>query len=225
MLAGVDGTKSGWIAAILREDGNTEVRIFPNFLSLKGDITLATIVIDIPIGLPDFGARACDQEARMRLGHPRGSSVFPAPIRSMLPARDWEDACRIRWEREGKKCSKQVAAFLHKIREVDGMMTAELQMRIREGHPEVSFFMMNREKPVNSKKKTRVGRLERLTLLVPSFPDIETNLEGRPKAVWVDILDAYACLWTAKRIANNESNLFPHDRMLDSRGLIMEIVA
>lgn len=225
MLAGVDGIKNGWIAAILHEDGSTEVLTFPTFRSLKEDTTLASIVIDIPIGLPDYGARACDQEARRLLGQPRRSSVFPAPIRSMLTAHDWEDACRIRWEREGKKCSKQVAAILPKIREVDGAMTRDLQKRIREGHPEVSFFMMNRGRPLAAGKKTSQGKSERLALLVPCFSDIKKNLQVKPRALWIDILDAYACLWTAKRIATNQSKSFPQDKIQDSVGLIMEIVA
>lgn len=225
MLAGVDGIRNGWIAAILREDGSTEVQTFPTFRSLKEDMTLVSIVIDIPIGLPDYGARACDQEARRCLGQPRRSSVFPAPIRSMLTAHDWKDACRIRWEREGKKCSMQVADILPKIREVDGAMTGDLQNRIREGHPEVSFFMMNRERPVTFKKKTTQGKSERLALLVPFFPDIKRNLQVKPRFLWVDILDAYACLWTAKRITTNQSRSFPLDRIQDRVGLTMEIVA
>ncbi len=225
MLAGVDGIRNGWIAAILCEDGTTEVKTFPTFRLLKDDKTLTSIVIDIPIGLPDYGARVCDLEARRRLGQFRGSSVFPAPIRSMLIAHDWDDACRIRFEREGKKCSKQVVAILSKIREVDEAMSGDLQKRIREGHPEMSFFMMNRERPVASRKKTTQGKLERFNLLASSFPDIEKNLQGKPRGVWVDILDAYACLWTAKRIATNESKSFPQDRIQDGVGLIMEIVA
>lgn len=225
MLAGVDGIRNGWIAAILREDGSTEVKTFPNFRSLEDENSLALIVIDIPIGLPDYCARACDQETRKRLGQPRGSSVFPAPIRSMLLAHDWEDACRIRLEQEGKKCSRQVVGILPKIREVDEAMTGDFQKRIREGHPEVSFFLMNRERPVASPKKTKQGQLERLALLVPYFPDIERNLQAEPRAVSVDILDAYACLWTAKRIATNKSKSFPNDKIQDGVGLIMEIVA
>jgi predicted RNase H-like nuclease len=38
-------------------------------------------------------------------------------------------------------------------------------------------------------------------------------------------LDAYACLWTAKRIAENQSKSFPQDNVQDGVGLIMEIVA
>lgn len=225
MLAGVDGIRNGWIAAILREDDSTEVKRFPTFRSLKDENSLVLIVIVIPIGLPDHGARACDQETRKLLGQPRGSSVFPAPIRSMLKAHNWEDACRIRLKQEGKKCSRQVVGILPKIREVDEAMTGDLQRRIREGHPEVSFFMMNRKRPVTSPKKTKRGQLERLALLVPYFPDIERNLQSEPKAVSVDILDAYVCLWTAKRIATKQSKSFPNDKIQDGVGLVMEIVA
>jgi predicted RNase H-like nuclease len=73
-------------------------------------------------------------------------------------------------------------------------------------------------------KKTRQGKLERLALLVPCFPDIEKNLQVNPRALWGDILDAYACLWTAKRIATNQSKSFPQDSEQDGMGLIMEIV-
>lgn len=225
MLAGVDGYKNGWIAAILDDTGRTEVKAYCNFKSLQDDTSLSLIVIDIPIGLPEIGARACDEEARKCLGRLRASSVFPAPIRAMLLARDWEDACRLRTERDGKRCSKQVAAILPKVREVNEAMTAYLQRRIREGHPEVSFFTMNRERPVTSKKKTTQGISERLALLVPFFPDIRRNLQVSPRILWVDILDAYACLWTAKRITTNQSKSFPKDRIQDGVGLTMEIVA
>jgi predicted RNase H-like nuclease len=57
MLAGVDGYKHGWIAAILNDHGSTEVKAFRTFRSLQDDKSLRLIVIDIPIGLPDIGAR------------------------------------------------------------------------------------------------------------------------------------------------------------------------
>lgn len=224
MLAGVDGYKNGWIAAILDDTGRTEVKAYCNFQSLQNDTSLSLIVIDIPIGLPEIGARACDEEARNCLGRLRASSVFPAPIRSMLFARDWEDACRLRMERDGKRCSKQVAAILPKIREVNEAMTAYLQHRIREGHPELSFAMMNERRPLAFKKKTREGQLERIKLLLNYFPDIENHLQTIPGAR-VDILDAYACLWTAQRVTTNQSISFPKLGLQHAVGLKMEIVA
>ena len=135
MLAGIDGYKNGWVAAIELRPGETEVRTYPNFRSILDDGSLTLIVIDIPIGLLDHGARPCDVEARRLLGKARGSSVFPSPIRAMLDAGTWEEACRRRVEEEGKKCSKQVAGILPKILEVDEEMTPGTQHRVREGHP------------------------------------------------------------------------------------------
>jgi predicted RNase H-like nuclease len=86
MLAGIDGDKNGWIAAIEVRPGETVVRAYPNFRSILDDSSLTLVVIDIPIGLLDHGARTCDVEARRLLGRDRGSSVFPSPIRTMLDA-------------------------------------------------------------------------------------------------------------------------------------------
>lgn len=224
MLAGVDGYKNGWVAAVDFEDGSTRVKTYPNFGALLEDRSLTLIVVDIPIGLPEEGARRCDREARRFLRQGRGSCVFPAPIRAMLKANDWGEACQARMEREGKKCSMQVVAIIPKIREANEAMTPELQLRVREGHPEVSFAMMNEERPMRSRKMTKQGKLDRIQLLVGSFPDLAAHLRTVPGAS-SDILDAYACLWTARRIGAMRARIFPHEREQDSAGMNMEIVA
>lgn len=66
MLAGIDGYKKGWIAAIELRPGETLVGAYPDFKSILDDGTLRLIVIDTPIGLLDHGARTCDVEARLR---------------------------------------------------------------------------------------------------------------------------------------------------------------
>ncbi len=68
---------------------------------------IEVIAIDIPIGLPETGPRECDVLARRLLGRARASSVFPAPIRAVLGAKDYQQACAIRHKIEGKKMSKQ----------------------------------------------------------------------------------------------------------------------
>lgn len=158
MLVGIDGYKKGWIAAIELRQSETVVRTYPNFRSILNDGSLTLIIIDIPIGLLDHGARTCDVEARRLLGRARGSSVFPSPIRSMLDAGTWEEACRRRVEQERKKCSKQVAGILPKIREVDRGMTPTMQHRVREGHPELCFAMMKQGKPMSFNKRTKQGQ-------------------------------------------------------------------
>ena len=49
------------------------------------------VAIDMPIGLSDDGARACDVAARRLLGR-AGSSVFPTPVRAVLATDDYAEA-------------------------------------------------------------------------------------------------------------------------------------
>jgi predicted RNase H-like nuclease len=223
MLVGIDGYKKGWIVAVELRPGETVVRAYPNFRSILDDESLTLIVLDIPIGLLDHGARTCDVEARRLLGRARGSSVFPSPIRSMLDADTWEEACRRRVEQERKKCSKQVAGILPKIREVDREMTPTMQHRVREGHPELCFAMMNQGKPMKFNKRTKEGQEERLSLLLRHFPDISMQLQGISGAR-TDIIDAYACLWTARRAAYGKALSLTADTEVDSNGLKAEII-
>ncbi|WP_447986933.1 DUF429 domain-containing protein [Nitrospira sp. Nam74] len=223
MLAGIDGYKNGWVAAIEVRRGKTVVRAYPNFSALLDDSRLALVIIDIPIGVLDHGARTCDVEARRLLGRARGTSIFPSPIRSMLDAGTWEEACRRRFAQEGKKCSKQVAGILPKIREVDEGMTPSSQHRVREAHPELCFAMMNQGKPMRFNKRTKQGQKERLTLLLRHFPDIPMHVR-EVRGASTDIIDAYACLWTAKRIAEGKEVSLTADTEVDSKGLKAEIV-
>ena len=224
MIAGVDGYKHGWIAAVDLGNGKTAVRTYASFNALVEDTELTQIAIDIPIGLLERGARACDREARRVLGRRQASSVFPAPIRAMLTARSWKAACRILFQAERKQCSKQLWNILPKIREVDARMNRELQDRIREVHPEVSFALMNGGKTMTSRKTTPAGRAERLRLLKRHFKDLRSHL-GDVGGARTDIIDAYACLWTARRIFNSEAVAFANESERDAKELRAEIVA
>jgi len=171
-VAGVDGCKAGWFVAIasaMNESGRTDTPCvfelkrflvagtFAEVLSETSDCQLACV--DIPIGLSDGKKpRECDVAARKLLRGPRASSVFPAPIRPCLSAQDYETASKISFERTGKKLTKQTFALMKKIREVDDLMTPELQNRVREIHPEILFWALNGQKPIESNKKTVPGQ-------------------------------------------------------------------
>jgi predicted RNase H-like nuclease len=71
----------GWVVVIGSGDGETTIDRAWNLAEVAAIKGLEFVVIDILIGLPDRGSRACDVEARALLGKPRSSSVFPAPIR------------------------------------------------------------------------------------------------------------------------------------------------
>lgn len=179
------------------------------------------IGIDIPIGLPLKGARACDIAARRLLGKPRSSSVFPAPVRATLVAENYEQACILSTSAHGKSMSRQAFEIIGKIREVDDLMTPDLQTWVFEVHPEVSFYNLNGRCPLKHSKHVREGRDERICLLRPHFPVIKEHLTElkRAKIGEDDLLDAAVGAWTAESVAKG---VVP--RQYDDRGLRMEIV-
>jgi predicted RNase H-like nuclease len=228
IVAGVDGCPGGWLALVDRKDGQPKVRVFARFADLLNALPTAKVIaVDIPIGLPEVGARACDRHARHELAQTRGSSVFPAPLRAVLAARSWEEACNIRLRIEGKKMSKQAWGIVPNVREVDALLRqdAELAARVFEVHPEVSFAAWA-GKPMRHSKKKAAGRLERLKLILAEWPDAVTRcramLAGESYEV-DDLYDAFAALWTARRISAKKSRAIPLISARDANGLPMRI--
>ena len=217
-LAGVDGCKHGWIAAV-----ETERKVAIHHLTLDelfDDKQFSTVVIDVPIGLPDRGRRAADTEARKLLKR-RACCIFTAPIRPILGCNTRAEATKVWWAIDQKKCTCQTFAIKDKIKVVDERMTARIQTRIWEGHPEVSFTEMNKE-PIEFGKKNQSGRDARLRLLEPHFPGIFQWVADNQSCA-TDVIDAFAMLWTARRVGNGEAQRLPKSPEYDSRGLRMEI--
>lgn len=240
-VAGVDGCKAGWFVAVVSAmEVGTGVsttcvyalqefwvaHTFNEILPKTAQFEL--ICIDIPIGLSDGNKpRECDLAARKILRGKRAGSVFPAPIRQCLWAKDYETASKISFERSGKKLNRQSFGLLEKIRQVDDSMTPSLQRRVREIHPEVSFWALNARKPIQHKKRRLVGRKERMKLLAPIFSDLEKIVaEARkPKEVEPDdILDALVAAWTAGQTVVGKAETLPPNPEFDSKGLRMEIL-
>ena len=230
-IAGIDGCRAGWLLAL--EDLGTGLcaarilRRIDELLLL--DPVPAVIAIDIPVGLTDAGPRPCDQEARRLLGRPRSSSVFPAPVRPLLAARDYARACEIGLRTDGRKPSRQTWGILPKIMEVDAFLQAHpaYQGRIREVHPEVSFRALDFRRPPAHAKKTAEGRVERERLITSHFGGaFRAALEGLPAGGWGrdDLLDAFAVLWTARRIAAGTAVTIPPVPPADVSGLRMAIM-
>lgn len=224
MIAGVDGCRSGWVA-VLDDGRERRVEVFATFADLLRT-GARTIVIDVPIGLMDDRPRAADAAAR-KLLRGRASCVFPAPYRAMLGARSHAEACAVRERIDGKRCSRQAFGIFRKIAEVDARMTPELQERVVEGHPEVTFALL-RGTPVEHGKKSAEGRAARVAVLREHFPEVEERVASRrPAGVGRDdLLDAYALLWTASRVVAGAEVRLPGGTVeRDARGLRAEIVA
>lgn len=229
-VIGVDGCAGGWIAASRDTRGaiccrhvNTLAELFDNSNCPR------VVAVDVPIGLLERGARDCDVEARRLLGV-RRSSVFPAPIRPILTATSQADASRIRHRVEGKGVSIQTWAIVPKIVEVDGCLGADDARReiVREVHPEVSFFFLNGERPMNTAKKKADGQAERLSVLREWAGEAIVDALGRRRELDCkadDIVDALVALWTAERIACGTAISIPAKPPLDAYGLRMEMMA
>jgi predicted RNase H-like nuclease len=240
-VAGVDGCRAGWFVAIATAAAGDSGRDAPYTYVLEDSFVAAPfaeilsktcncelVCVDIPIGLSDGAIpRRCDIEARKLLGRPRASSIFPPPIRFCLAAKDYETASRICFEQSGKKLNKQSFFIMSKIREVDRKMTPELQQRVREIHPELSFWALAGGKPARHNKKTLAGRNERIVLLSPIFSDVQHFVAQarQPNKVGPDdILDAVAAAWTAGQVVIGRAMTLPDSPEFDSRGLKMEIL-
>ena len=225
IVAGVDSCPGGWLAVLVtfyEEVVHEEHVLLGSFQELSElDPPPSFVAVDIPIGLletPEKGGRECDRAARKILGRPRSSSVFSPPIRPALECRTFE---------EGREFGLNLQSFgiLPKVRELDQIMTPGLQFRIREAHPEVSFFTMAGLAPARAGKKKAEGRDERVNLLKQYFFQVESGLGRFPasKATTDDILDAYACSWTAMRIFRGGAGWLPDDPQKDEKDLQMAI--
>lgn len=212
-VLGADGSRGGWVGALLPVSGTGEVRLVaaPDIRTLVDratqQMTLAAVGIDTPIGLPETGPRRADQLARQRLGH-KASSVFSTPVRDALSAETYAEARAISVERTGgTSLSAQSYGLRRAILDVDGFVRSGTRLRVVEVHPELSFARMAGE-PLPTKKRQVEGAVERLGVLrasgitVPSSVD----LEGRDVH---DLLDAAAVAWSAARVARGEADRIP----------------
>jgi predicted RNase H-like nuclease len=232
MLLGVDGCRAGWLAIAAAGEGQDVAwQLHQDAEALVASTGWQLMAIDIPIGLPERGSRACDQEARSRLGE-RRSSVFPAPIRAVLQAEDHQQACRISRQLQGKGISCQSFNILAKIRSIDMLLQADRSLgeRIHEVHPELIFEQWNGGQPMQHGKKTAQGKQERRQLVEGEFPGAWESIRRQYRRADVaddDILDALAALHTARRLQRGEALQLPTQaaKEFDATGMPMQISA
>ena len=118
---GVDGCRGAWLAVSQAADSShLDAQIYPSPAILLNHCSLRdTLCVDVPVGLSDSGPRMCDQLARRLLGRPRGSSVFPAPIRPVLSATTRERASAIGRQVDGRGVGVQLWAIVPYIQAWD----------------------------------------------------------------------------------------------------------
>lgn len=231
-VVGVDGCRAGWLAVKMSRHGAWECRIFPEMTSLWSAYRRAALIlVDIPFGLPaDANDRDCDRTARKVLG-PRRASVFPVPCRAAIYAPNYDAAIKINEQTTGKRIFRATWNLIPRLRQVDEVLRTDPQARnvIREAHPEVMFWGLNRGKPMALSKKGIAGETERLKVLERVYPrskalflEMRKNLPKR-SAVPDDLLDALAAAVTAL-VGGGKLKTLPEDPELDPQGLPMEMV-
>lgn len=188
-VLGVDGCPGGWVGALVTGPAVTWL-LLPDAAAVLA-VEAAAVGIDIPIGLPPVGPRACDVAARARLGA-RRSSVFPAPVRAVLGASSYADARVRSVAASGRSLSAQAWNLVPRIADVDA---AEVDhYRVVEVHPELVFATL--AGPLGP-KKTPDGAAARVAALREWLPG---GWPPHPRPARLDdALDALACAWTAQR--------------------------
>ncbi len=247
-LAGVDGCKAGWVAALSRPGEAVDIAVQGRFETLIDDLPDdAIIVVDMPIGLPDFvgkGGRGPETAVRPLLGA-RQSSVFSIPSRAAVHAETEAFTDLDAWYAAHRRASAvaratsdppraisiQAFGIFSKVRELDGLLSdrPDLRSRIRESHPEVAFWRLNGEKAMALPKKIKgrvnpQGMEERRKLLARR--GLDRALLDRPSPRGAgddDVLDACAMLLIAGRLADGLARPFPDPPLIDSRGIPIAI--
>jgi predicted RNase H-like nuclease len=238
-LAGVDGCRSGWIAAFVRPASEeTRVRIVPRFADvLAASEAPAIVAIDIPIGLPDRigpDGRGPERAIRPLLGA-RQSSVFSVPPRAAIYAADFRAACAaaLAASHPPRKVSKQLFMIAPKIREVDEVLRTDpiVATRVHEVHPELAFWRLNGERALAEPKKVKgvgyePGLALRRDLLIGVGLSRSVVAGAPPKGAGADdLLDALACAAIARRLHAGSAQPFPDPPLRDAFGLAVAIWA
>lgn len=248
-LAGVDGCPGGWVVAFGQMGGAVKpARIVSRFDEIiAAPERPSVIAVDVPIGLPEQSpvkGRLAESAVRDLLGE-RRSSVFRIPSRravyaSVAPepvdARErFFNACRIARETsdDGKAFAKQGFYILDKVIEVDTLLRndPDLARRVFETHPELAFVIMNGgaalSEPKKKKNRNHPPGLDLRRGLLSRAGISRGLLDMRPPkgAADDDMIDAYACLVTARNIHAGRAQPHPDPPPRDEFGLPMAIWA
>ena len=205
-VVGIDAAgRHGWVGVAVDDGGYVGAEVGSLVEIIGWAEPVDAIGIDIPIGHAPEGRRLADVEARRFVGG-RGSSVFPAPPAEVLGAASYVEANASLVELGMPKLSQQAWALVPKIREAAAV--AEVDERVFEVHPEVSFCQMA-EGPLEWSKKSWNGLMLRRQLLSSVdivLPAVIPEVGG---VVADDVVDAAAVAWSARRLVEGEALPFP----------------
>ena len=223
LVAGATPWGSGWVVASAKQAGATfapeRLFVYGSFLDVLGERpAFSVVVINAPIGYrdtPEMGPRSCETDAKVLLEH-RRATIHTAPSRAVLSG-------EVPLVDSG--LDAVTMTMLPRYREVALEMSPYRQRTVYEGHPEMSFYQLNKETSLTLSKRLVAGQDERREILAEKVPGIEKFLDDEKSGIPVKHrYDASALLWTARRVLGRAAKRVPLDAEWDSEGLRMEIV-
>ncbi len=191
---GIDGCRAGWFFSLVNDRNEVGILLFKKIkdgLSLLEDA--GVVYIDMPIGLVQQKdeVRTIDENIRTELDNAFRSSVFTIPCKQAVYAANYKEASKINKEVLGKGISIQAWNICAKIKELDIFLEEHTQLKniMKEAHPELSFQRINGN-PLNHKKKTAEGKVERMLILESQFEGITKIYKNfRKKFLKKDVAD------------------------------------
>ena len=219
-VLGVDGWRGRWVGALL-EGRSVRLLDLADVAAVLAVPAVGVVGIDMPIGLSDDGVRACDVEARRRLGR-AGSSVFPTPVRAVLATDDYAEARALSRAATDPPRAPSAQSFqlVKAIRSLDDALGDPPADHVVEVHPELAFRALDPE--LSDAKVTARGMARRLAALRTVMDVDAALLAAPPRVPAVDALDACAAAWSARRIADGTAKCVG-DGATDARGRPMRI--
>jgi predicted RNase H-like nuclease len=228
MLGGIVPCPGGWLVLPARLATVTVigeepfvVKTFLDVLEYKPKFDAAAVYA--PVGFydePNAPHRPCDEEARDMIGWPRRVAVKPIPSRAALHAKTREEAMAL----EPWLTRKDFRMFKW-WREAEEQFQPFHQRSFFAAHPDLSYTVLNGDRPLTSSPYQQDGVLERMALVREKLPGVEEFIGLAPPhgAAQVHVVQAAGLLWTARRAAGRAISRLPADPNWDESGLRMEL--
>ena len=229
-LAGITPCPKGWLIAPARLAAVTLIveecmvmRTLDEVVDFRPKFDAAAI--NIPLGFPDdppdgrYGE--CETQAREFVGWPRRVGVRGVPSRAALNAETRAEALALEpW------LTRDDFRRFRWLREAATVFQPFHQRTFFSANPELSYTLLNEDRPIASSPFQPEGVVERMGLVRNKLPGAEDLIAQMPPdgAGQFHVMQAVGLLWTARRAVGRAINRLPIDPQWDTRGLRMEIV-
>jgi predicted RNase H-like nuclease len=220
VVGGIVASAGGWLVASAKLKGATFVPDFPRVVEQLHDAVqrrpaFTVAALNAPIGgatLAVVGQRTCDVGATELIGCPVAIARWGKLAAGLADSENTTNA------------EPGVALLRARFAEVAQVIAPYLQRSICEAVPDLSFYQLNGERPLVYRADEPDGYRERRELLV-RVPGISRILDHQERGVTrLELLEASALLWSARRISARAAKRIPHLPEWDEKGLRVEIL-